>query len=230
MIALLPVVDAAPSFPTGKLRPQLNSQPPDKTSSTNLTRSEDLPKKPVPKPGSKVHKSLPTEVLSTVRRDLPEVKKQPAESLCMVPQAVICEQTPASPAVAEPLVLVEKSDAAEISETRLPVDQTEALVGANSPGAHELVEAIPDYSNNPLPEYPPLARQRQWQGVVWLLVDVSDEGLVKNLNVEQSCGHSVLDRAASRAVKNWHFTPARRAGIPTASQVRIPVHFRLEES
>ncbi|MGW8312617.1 MAG: energy transducer TonB [Desulfuromonadales bacterium] len=158
------------------------------------------------------------------------MKKQPVESLCMVPQAVICEQTPASPAVAEPLALVEKSDVTEISGTRLPVDQTEARVSANSPGTHELVDAIPDYSNNPLPEYPPLARQRQWQGVVWLLVDVSDEGLVENLNVEQSCGHSVLDRAASRAVKNWHFTPARRAGIPTASQVRIPVRFSLEES
>lgn len=93
-----------------------------------------------------------------------------------------------------------------------------------------LIEAMPNYRNNPLPEYPYIARQRHWEGVVWLLVDVSAKGLVDDVDLEQSCGYRVLDKAASRAVKHWEFTPARRAGLPVESQVRIPVRFSLEDS
>jgi len=89
---------------------------------------------------------------------------------------------------------------------------------------------MPNYRNNPLPEYPYIARQRHWEGVVWLLVDVSAKGLVDDVDVEQSCGHRVLDRAASRTVRRWEFTPATRAGMPVESQVRIPVRFSLEDS
>jgi protein TonB len=93
-----------------------------------------------------------------------------------------------------------------------------------------LIEAMPNYRNNPLPEYPYIARQRHWQGVVWLLVDVSSKGLVVDVDLESSSGYRVLDRAARRAVKRWQFTPATRAGLPVDSQVRIPVRFSLEDS
>ena len=89
---------------------------------------------------------------------------------------------------------------------------------------------MPNYRNNPLPEYPYIARQRHWEGVVWLLVDVSAKGLVDDVDLESSSGYRVLDRAASRAVKRWEFTPATRAGLPVDSQVRIPVRFSLEDS
>jgi len=91
-------------------------------------------------------------------------------------------------------------------------------------------EAMPNYRSNPLPKYPSIARQRHWEGVVWLLVDVSAKGLVEDVELERSCGYRVLDRAASRAVKRWEFAPATRAGLPVESQVRIPVRFSLEDS
>ncbi len=94
----------------------------------------------------------------------------------------------------------------------------------------QIEEARPDYLRNPLPEYPYLARQRHWEGVVWLLVDVSAKGEVNDLRIEKSCGHRVLDRAAKRSVRHWQFHPARRAGLPVPSQVRIPVRFSLEDS
>ena len=55
------------------------------------------------------------------------------------------------------------------------------------------------------------------------------QSLVDDLRVEQSCGHRVLDRAASRTVRRWQFSPAKRAGLPVSSQARIPVRFRLED-
>ncbi len=93
-----------------------------------------------------------------------------------------------------------------------------------------LIEAMPNYRNNPLPEYPYIARQRHWEGVVWLLVDVSAKGLVDDVDLESSSGYRVLDRAARRAVKRWEFAPATRAGLQVESQVRIPVRFSLEDS
>jgi protein TonB len=93
-----------------------------------------------------------------------------------------------------------------------------------------LVEAMPNYRSNPLPEYPYIARQRHWEGVVWLLVDVSAEGLVDDVDVERSCGYRALDRSARKTVQRWEFTPAMRAGLPVESQVRIPVRFSLEDS
>lgn len=93
-----------------------------------------------------------------------------------------------------------------------------------------VIEAVPDYLNNPLPEYPFIARQKRWEGVVWLLVKVTAKGNVADTQIEESCGYRVLDRAASKTVKHWEFTPAMRAGLPVESQVRIPVRFQLEES
>lgn len=120
--------------------------------------------------------------------------------------------------------VVEPVQVAKLAET------PEVVAGHSDQGVEPLVEATPNYRSNPLPEYPYVARQKRWEGVVWLLVDVSSQGSVDNLQVEQSCGHRVLDRAASKTVKRWKFTPAMRAGVPVESQVRIPVRFRLEDS
>ncbi|MDH3870521.1 MAG: energy transducer TonB [Desulfuromonadales bacterium] len=103
------------------------------------------------------------------------------------------------------------------------------VVNQASSSASSLVEATPHYRSNPLPEYPRLARKKHWEGVVWLLVDVSVDGSVDDLEVEKTCGHKILDRAAQRTVKRWQFSPATRGGLPVSSQVRIPVRFRLEE-
>ena len=116
------------------------------------------------------------------------------------------------------------------NEDRQAAERKTEAGQADAPPGEALIEAMPDYRNNPLPEYPLIARQRHWQGVVWLLVDVSAKGLVDDVALERSCGFRVLDKAASRAVQRWEFTPAKRAGLPVASQVRVPVRFSLEGS
>lgn len=98
------------------------------------------------------------------------------------------------------------------------------------PHKESLTAAIPKKTGNPLPEYPLIAREKNWQGVVWLLVDVSDRGEVVNLVVEKSCGYRALDRSALQAVRQWQFTPAHNIGVPVKSQVRIPVRFQLEKT
>jgi protein TonB len=93
----------------------------------------------------------------------------------------------------------------------------------------DLIDAKLRTQNNPLPEYPYLARQRHWEGRVWLLATVSVQGLVSDLEVAESSGYAVLDKSAVQTVRRWRFLPATRAGIPVESRVKVPVEFRLQD-
>jgi protein TonB len=88
--------------------------------------------------------------------------------------------------------------------------------------------ASPDYERNPPPAYPLLARKRAWQGIVLLEVRVNSGGDVDSLRVKQASGHTILDQAALRAVRDWRFRPASAAGLPIAATVEVPVRFLLE--
>jgi len=147
---------------------------------------------------------------------------------CVQPDPVCAEPTEALPELSGEAASIGMSLPESLASP--PVDNQSADQNTSGQPGGALTEAMPNYRNNPLPEYPYIARQRHWEGVVWLLVDVSAKGLVDDVDVEQSCGHRVLDRAASRTVRRWEFTPATRAGMPVESQVRIPVRFSLEDS
>jgi periplasmic protein TonB len=88
-------------------------------------------------------------------------------------------------------------------------------------------QAAPLYLKNPPPDYPSMARRRGSEGTVILEVLVDREGRVRDLNVFQSSGHKMLDRAAMRAVKGWLFEPGTRGEEKTDMWVKVPVTFRL---
>ena len=173
-------------------------------------------------------------------KDAVEIVKEPAEEVeptapvCVEPRQSVPEPLPEIAAINRQVEMALQGQGAEGpvpgSRVAQPGDHRPARRDAARPTGEALTEALPDYLNNPLPEYPYIARQRHWEGVVWLLVDVSAQGLVDDIDVERSCGYRVLDRAASRTVKRWEFTPATRAGLPVESRVRIPVRFNLKDS
>jgi protein TonB len=181
-----------------------------------------------------VTKALPAKPLLAVVADEPERQITSAESVCVAPQEVIDETLSELFADSQPEAALPWPDIAtdDVPTEKQQVSQPSVDKGLlNSfpvSATQPLIEAFPNYRSNPLPKYPHLARQKHWQGVVWLLVDVSADGLVDDLRLEKSCGYRVLDKAASQAVRRWKFSPARRAGLVVESQVRIPVRFRLE--
>ena len=184
-------------------RPAIKSKA---TSSVKKVEKASIKKKPVAETADKVLAEVPL-----------------SEVVCATPQEVVLESSP-----------VEVPTASEVSEEDAALDLLSTLSNkvfneVSHSASASLVEAIPNYRSNPLPEYPRLARRKHWEGVVWLLVDVSSDGFVDDLQVEETCGHKLLDRAAERTVKRWQFSPATRAGLPVSSQVRIPVRFRLED-
>ena len=78
------------------------------------------------------------------------------------------------------------------------------------------------------PSYPASARRLGIQGTARLRVQVLADGRVGEIIVERSAGHADLDRAATDAVRQWHFEPARRGTEPVATWVLLPVQFQLK--
>ncbi len=228
MVALLPVAEAASPVPALSAKPSVTPPPaPQPSRPLKKPRPRVVPKAVKPLPVAAPAKSPPEKAPQKQDPAVVAHAALPAEPsmkqvVCMEPQGV----TP----IGRPVMPETTTGTSEGEPVALPGPRPGPPGVTTVFGVRETIEAIPNYSSNPLPEYPLLARQKRWEGVVWLLVDVSKEGLVEDLRIEQSCGHGILDRAASHTVRRWQFTPARQAGQPASSQVRIPVRFQLEDS
>ncbi|MEA3548435.1 MAG: energy transducer TonB [Thermodesulfobacteriota bacterium] len=97
-----------------------------------------------------------------------------------------------------------------------------------SAAARVIKQATPLYQINPPPQYPRLARRRNLEGVVLLEVLIAISGKVADLRLLNSSGHSVLDRAAQKAVRRWLFTPGTIDGRRHEMWVKVPVRFQLK--
>jgi len=117
-----------------------------------------------------------------------------------------------------------------ISKTTTALPQDSAI--PEKPGLQAAapisVKASPLYAENPKPEYPALARRRNWQGTVIISVSVSKKGAADRVELQKSSGYVLLDKAALQAVASWRFLPGTEAGHPVAMKVLIPVHFKMQ--
>ncbi len=86
-----------------------------------------------------------------------------------------------------------------------------------------------DYLQNPAPEYPAMSRRFREEGQVLLLVEVTAQGEVAQVQIKQGSGFSRLDDAALTTVRNWRFVPARRGEELIAASVVVPIVFRLSD-
>jgi protein TonB len=82
----------------------------------------------------------------------------------------------------------------------------------------------------PQPQAPDSARREGKEGRVLLRVLVDEDGRTKAIEVNQSSGHDMLDRAATEAIKKWRFVPARAGGKPIETWVKVPIEFQLSNA
>ena len=124
------------------------------------------------------------------------------------------------------------SQQAEPAETTAVNSAPTSQTNRNSTSEQQVTEANyrANYLHNPAPEYPLLARNREWTGKVLLRVSVSAAGSCESIELAQSSGHDVLDEAAQQAVKQWKFIPAKRGETVIASIVMVPIVFNLTEN
>lgn len=99
---------------------------------------------------------------------------------------------------------------------------TDIILGANTapPGVD------PTALNTP-PRYPPEAVRRGQQGIVQLRVLVATDGSAVTVEVAQSSGSALLDRAAREAVATWRFRPAQQTGITIPTLLPVSLSFSL---
>lgn len=81
---------------------------------------------------------------------------------------------------------------------------------------------------NPPPEYPARSRRAGEQGTVVLAIRIDQAGRVTDVRVATSSGFPRLDEAARKAVWQWRYEPARRAGRAISFDYRQPVVFALD--
>jgi protein TonB len=122
----------------------------------------------------------------------------------------------------------------EATPSRSPEIVSGLQLGGPEEGASSLLKTEsgdasvqPQYGTTQKPEYPVLARQRGYEGLVLLKVRVLHDGTVGDIRVERSSGYELLDQAALEAVRRWTFVPAKRKGVAVAIWVTIPIRFSL---
>jgi protein TonB len=110
------------------------------------------------------------------------------------------------------------------------VSTTATINSGNSAGGASAPRRIvrPDYLNGPpVPVYPQSARSRRQQGKVIVRVVISSVGQPTSIDLQQSSGFDVLDRAALDAVRRAQFRPYAENGVPRDALVDIPFDFVL---
>lgn len=190
---------------------------------------------PVAAPAAEIHAQSPPQTAlqppkpqhkpepRTVPRSLQPA--EPAQPVALKPQPTP-QATPTTPpqtaATAQPIQRTEAAAAPAPAAVA-----TTARSGEQGESANAVIPAQPRYRDNPPPAYPELARRRQIEGTVVLEALVNGGGRVDDLNVHASSGHTLLDDAALRAVRNWLFDPGKKGGMPMAMTVLVPVRFAL---
>jgi TonB family protein len=116
----------------------------------------------------------------------------------------------------------------------LPEYQRAGRSGPMDPSIGTLKEEKEKYKNArpPEPKYTPdpgysmEARQKRFEGTVYLQVIVDKSGEVTWIQIKRALGMG-LDEEAVDAVKQWKFNPAKRNGEPVPIRMTVEVDFHL---
>ena len=120
----------------------------------------------------------------------------------------------------------EEPDSAPPTSSAPPAENHERITAPRN-DTYTPASSDANYLNNPKPVYPMVARQRHWEGLVILRVNITADGHVAQVIVQRSSGHEELDESALEAVKNWRFIPAKRGEFAEASWASVPIDFSL---
>ena len=204
--------------------------PPPIKPTTQLAESRPKPKPvpaPTPVPPAPRVEAVKLRVDPSVPAPPPaplELVAPAANSVASKPAASLPNATP--PAVNVPAAVAGPS-APVIAAVPTAVSATNGRAGGERAGVGQFTIALPEYRSNPAPIYPDSARRKRQEGVVWLMVEVSEWGDARAVAVERTSGYAALDDAALEAVRGWKFSPARQGDRAVAARVEVPVRFRL---
>jgi len=101
------------------------------------------------------------------------------------------------------------------------------LPGPRPERIYEKWDEAPRLLEHGQPEYPDIARRAGVEGTVTLHLVVGRDGKVEDVQVFRSTPRLIFDRAASEAVREWRYEPARVDGRPVRSRISQTLRFVL---
>lgn len=135
------------------------------------------------------------------------------------------------PAEASPSPSMGETDQMSVDSEDSATGLTSLEQGGQGGMSRPFMEAVaPRYGFRREPKYPSLAVRRGYEGTVLLRVRVLKNGRVAEVQVQETSGHRILDKAARKAVELWRFSPALLGGNPVDSWVLVPITFKLKWS
>ena len=107
-----------------------------------------------------------------------------------------------------------------------------ATGGKDIPGEYgdRLRSAVSRYRQTSPPVYPQAARQKGYEGLVLISVEILENGSPGQLLVKKSSGYEILDQAALSAVRKWKFFPASKNSVHIRTWGDVPIRFVLQDS
>jgi protein TonB len=183
------------------------------------------PPKPVPKP-----KPPPTPVLKPQPRPVTVVKPQP-EPVPPAPSPVSSPQTappetPTSPVAPLPAAAVAAPQAGSGPPGLAPAPHAgEGHGAATAPDADTLRALMRHLEAHR--HYPVQARRKGIEGTVRLAFRIRSDGTLASVEVRESSGSRLLDRAAVRTVERASPLPRDLAAALAGQELTLPVTFRL---
>jgi TonB family protein len=89
------------------------------------------------------------------------------------------------------------------------------------------LDQIPTPSVQAPPNYPPELKRKGTEGFAEVAFVVDAQGNVQNVRVLSSSMRE-FERAAMEAISKWKFKPGRKGGKPVATNMSVPINFRLD--
>lgn len=228
-------------LPTGPIAMALTYKQPEKKLPLPKKNAEIIQKVQVPTPKKEKKEQPKPEPPKKARKpkqtQKPKPRKKPAPvAIEKKPQPEMAPEQVPQP-LNEPLPDYEAFEMDNMEAASPPEPAEEPIQVAALPSEADMTpepspsgirEAIPLYRDNPPPRYPRIARRRGYEGTVVLEVLVNTEGKVADYRIIRSCGHSVLDKAAVKSIRNWLFEPGMRGDKKMEMWVKVPIRFELK--
>lgn len=147
-------------------------------------------------------------------------QKGAGETTTASPSQPPTEQQPPEPprpeqtAVAPPLPPPPPPAAPPRPALQMNLGGTDSPSNAITVGTAVVPGRLDNKTRNLPPIYPDEAARLHQQGTVVLLIHVGSSGLPSGVDIAQSSGYPLLDRAATDAAMKWAFMPAMKDGLP----------------
>jgi TonB family protein len=116
---------------------------------------------------------------------------------------------------------------AEANQRLAALQQAKIREGQERQAAESLLDAPVRVIGKPTLDFPRRLRKERARGQIVLLVNLSKEGRVVDVAVDQS-NLPQLEAFVTKRVKTWRFTPPTRHGVPVETSAKLPLSIDLD--